>query len=124
MLYTKNFSYVLIIILLVVFGPLHPPTANDRTSLGMPRAILGWLTLAFILIGFTTQPIRVVDPETTPKPRTQQPGTDVVQVQTRSDEGTVDSARRIAAKQNQFRADAGRPFGPVPPKHAGSTHIQ
>jgi membrane-associated protease RseP (regulator of RpoE activity) len=46
-------------ILLVYFalGTVHPPTADDREPLGIVRTVLGWLTLAFIIIGFTPTPI-------------------------------------------------------------------
>ena len=37
-------------------GPNHAPTANDDVPLGTPRVILGWLTLAFVIIGFTPRP--------------------------------------------------------------------
>ncbi len=43
--------------LLLIMGPKHPPTADDSVPLGLFRVILGWLTLAFILIGFTPKPI-------------------------------------------------------------------
>ena len=39
-------------------GPGHPPTADDYVPLGSGRIILGWLTLAFLLIGFTPVPIQ------------------------------------------------------------------
>ena len=58
MVYTGNYSYILIAILLMVFGPRHPPTADDSVPLGLPRIILGWITLAFIVIGFTPIPIK------------------------------------------------------------------
>ena len=41
------------IVLLLLIGPNHPPTADDQIPLGTGRTILGWLTLAFVLIGFT-----------------------------------------------------------------------
>ncbi len=47
----------LMLALLVVMGPRHPPTADDDEPLGVGRFILGWLTLAFIVIGFTPVPI-------------------------------------------------------------------
>lgn len=53
-------AYSLMIILLIVTGPRHPPTANDDVPLGTFRIILGWLTLAFIIIGFTPTPF-VID---------------------------------------------------------------
>lgn len=49
-------AYSLMIILLIVTGPRHPPTADDDVPLGTFRVILGWLTLAFIIIGFTPTP--------------------------------------------------------------------
>lgn len=49
-------AYSLMIILLIVTGPRHPPTANDDVPLGKVRIIVGWLTLAFIIIGFTPTP--------------------------------------------------------------------
>lgn len=49
--------WLLVIVLLIVLGPRHPPTQNDHVGLGPVRVLLGWLTLAFIVIGFTPQPI-------------------------------------------------------------------
>jgi hypothetical protein len=37
-------------------GPRHPPTADDNVPLGWGRTVLGWLTLAFLPIGFTPTP--------------------------------------------------------------------
>jgi membrane-associated protease RseP (regulator of RpoE activity) len=51
----KNWS--LLIFLLVMIGPRHPPTADDYVPLGAGRIVLGWLTLAFLLIGFTPTPL-------------------------------------------------------------------
>jgi len=42
--------------LLIWMGPKHPPTASDDVPLGTGRIVLGWLTLAFIVIGFTPKP--------------------------------------------------------------------
>lgn len=42
--------------LLFVMGPRHPPTADDTVPLGAGRIVLGWLTLAFVLLSFTPQP--------------------------------------------------------------------
>lgn len=39
--------------LLLALGPRHPPTANDYAPLGRWRIALGWLTLAFVPLGFT-----------------------------------------------------------------------
>ncbi len=57
MLFSGEWSYIAIVILLVIFGAKHPPTADDRVPLGRMRIILGWLTLGFIIIGFTPTPI-------------------------------------------------------------------
>ncbi len=48
--------WTLMLILLFVMGPVHPPTANDNVRLGPFRTVVGWLTLAFIPIGFTPTP--------------------------------------------------------------------
>jgi membrane-associated protease RseP (regulator of RpoE activity) len=53
------FGWLLLLFLLVMMGPRHPPTADDYVPLGACRIILGWLTLAFLLIGFTPVPIRL-----------------------------------------------------------------
>jgi membrane-associated protease RseP (regulator of RpoE activity) len=50
------YMWTLMIFLLFMIGPTHPPTADDEEPLGWPRIILGWLTLAFIPIGFTPMP--------------------------------------------------------------------
>jgi membrane-associated protease RseP (regulator of RpoE activity) len=49
--------WTLMLFLLVLMGPAHPPTADDGEKLGVFRYILGWLTLAFIFIGFTPNPL-------------------------------------------------------------------
>ncbi len=52
-----SYTFTLLLILLMVTGLRHPPTANDAEPLGTGRAILGWLTLSFLIIGFTPTPI-------------------------------------------------------------------
>jgi membrane-associated protease RseP (regulator of RpoE activity) len=49
-------SWTLMLVLIWLMGTRHPPTANDRMPLGAVRVILGWLTLAFILVGFVPAP--------------------------------------------------------------------
>jgi membrane-associated protease RseP (regulator of RpoE activity) len=51
--------WALMLFLLFLMGPIHPPTADDEEPLGTGRIILGWLTLAFIFIGFTSMPIKM-----------------------------------------------------------------
>jgi len=57
MILTGQISYALMVVLLFVAGPRHPPTADDNVPLGAGRTALGWLTLAFVIIGFTPFPI-------------------------------------------------------------------
>lgn len=53
----SQWQWSLMLVLVLVFGINHPPTCNDQVELGMTRKILGWVTLAFVLIGFTPTPI-------------------------------------------------------------------
>jgi membrane-associated protease RseP (regulator of RpoE activity) len=52
-------GWSIMLILLILMGPKHPPTANDDEPLGIGRHILGWLTLAFVVVGFTPVPFHV-----------------------------------------------------------------
>ncbi|OHB75061.1 MAG: hypothetical protein A2W31_04825 [Planctomycetes bacterium RBG_16_64_10] len=52
----EYWAWTLMIVLLVLMGPQHPPTANDYVPLGRRRTVLGWLTLSFIVLGFTPTP--------------------------------------------------------------------
>ncbi len=83
MLIRQDFSFSLLLLLLLLTGPRHPPTANDNEPLGLWRHIVGWLTLSFLIIGFTPQPIAVGNPEpdgrNTPQERVK-PAVDVVQI--------------------------------------------
>jgi membrane-associated protease RseP (regulator of RpoE activity) len=49
-------GWSLMILLLMLIGPIHPPTANDDVPLGTTRTVLGWLSLMFVFIGFTPTP--------------------------------------------------------------------
>lgn len=57
MIYMQNHTYVLLVFLLALMGPFHPPTGDDNAPLGWTRIIIGWGTLAFIILGFTPNPI-------------------------------------------------------------------
>ena len=57
MAWSRRYEFALIVLLLFLIGPAHPPTANDRVPLGVTRSILGWLTLSFVIVGFTPTPI-------------------------------------------------------------------
>lgn len=63
MIATSNLSYILFLALIFFFGIRHPPTADDSVPLGIGRLVLGWLTLAFLLIGFTPVPLDQHTPE-------------------------------------------------------------
>jgi len=54
--YVPVLQWLLMSVLLLAMGPRHPPTANDYVPLGPIRQVLGWLTLAFVPIGFTPVP--------------------------------------------------------------------
>jgi membrane-associated protease RseP (regulator of RpoE activity) len=49
-------GWILMLFLLMLIGPIHPPTADDEVPLGPTRTILGWVTLPFVFIGFTPTP--------------------------------------------------------------------
>ena len=46
--------------LITVLGTRHPPTADNSVPLGPWRYALGLATLAFLLVGFTPVPIRLL----------------------------------------------------------------
>lgn len=52
-------GWTLIILLLLVTGPAHPPTANDNVSLGGLRTVMGWAALCFMPLGFTPMPFHL-----------------------------------------------------------------
>ena len=55
--YKALWQWTVMLLLLLLMGPIHPPTANDDEPLGIGRTVLGWLTLAFIVVGFTPMPL-------------------------------------------------------------------
>jgi membrane-associated protease RseP (regulator of RpoE activity) len=74
-IFLGNTSFVLLLLLLLLTGIRHPPTADDAEPLGFGRHLVGWLTLAFLIIGFTPEPISVkpLAPEPAPVKSTDQP---------------------------------------------------
>lgn len=54
--YYGLWGWSVMLLLVALIGPGHPPTADDTEPLGIWRTLLGWLTLAFIPIGFTPRP--------------------------------------------------------------------
>jgi len=57
MIYTSSYAYTLMVVLLLLMGPKHPPTANDNVPIGTFRIVLGWITLAFVIIGLSPNPL-------------------------------------------------------------------
>jgi len=66
-------AWTLMLALLWFMGTEHPPTANDDVPLGTTRVVLGWLTLAFILIGFIPSPQYVNPPPEKQNPPIHEP---------------------------------------------------
>ncbi len=54
--YFQKWTWTLMLTLLFVMGPAHPPTDDDDMPLGAGRVVLGVLTLLFVVIGFTPNP--------------------------------------------------------------------
>ncbi len=52
----KLWHWSLMILLLTLLGPRHPPAAPGGRPLGRRRRLLGWLTLLFVIVGFTPRP--------------------------------------------------------------------
>lgn len=57
MLLFQYWGWTVWLVLMLLIGPKHPPTANDRVPLGWKRRALGWAALLFVLVGFTPTPI-------------------------------------------------------------------
>jgi len=53
---TSTYQWFLMLTLLAIMGPKHPPTADDDAPLGWGRTVLGCVTLLFVIIGFTPRP--------------------------------------------------------------------
>lgn len=72
-IFQQNYSFVLLVILMLLTGIRHPPTADDSESLGWFRHVIGWLTLSFLVVGLTPNPMMIRDTESdssTRSPRT------------------------------------------------------
>jgi membrane-associated protease RseP (regulator of RpoE activity) len=52
-------GWSVMILLLMLMGPIHPPTANDDLPLGTGRTVLGWVCLLFVPLGFTPMPFEI-----------------------------------------------------------------
>lgn len=60
-IFQQNYSFVLLVVLMLLTGIRHPPTADDSESLGWFRHVIGWLTLSFLVVGLTPNPMMVRD---------------------------------------------------------------
>ena len=67
-IFTQAFIWLFILFLIYLMNPRHPPTQNDAPPIGVFRTLLGMATLAFIVLGFTVNPIS----ETVPDPYSQE----------------------------------------------------
>ena len=66
MVYREDPSFALMLGLLIAFGVRHPPSADDSAAIGPVRYVLGWLTLGFVIIGFTPIPFTIEQPAQRP----------------------------------------------------------
>ena len=73
MAYFNNWSFALMVLLLILTGIKHPPTINDHEPLGRGRTILGWATMSLFFICFTPFPLN------DPPPRQADPSTPIVE---------------------------------------------
>lgn len=72
MIGTGTYSYGILLILLMLTGARHPPTSNDQMPLGIVRQVIGWVTMSFLIIGFTPQPIIIQEGQTPAMPQQNQ----------------------------------------------------
>ena len=68
MIYARDPSFSVLLVLLVLMGPRHPPTSDDTMPLGTVRHALGWFTLTFVGLGLTLNPIDVIEPTPPDRP--------------------------------------------------------
>jgi len=52
-------GWSVMILLLLLMGPVHPPTADDGVPLGKWRIGLGWASLLFVPLGFVPVPFTI-----------------------------------------------------------------
>lgn len=62
----QRWNWVLMLALIAFFGVEHPPTADDSPPLGLARTLIGWATLAFVVVGLTPNPVDVQKTPQTP----------------------------------------------------------
>jgi len=62
-IFAQAFIWLVMLVLIYLMNPRHPPTQNDEPPIGLFRTVLGIATLAFIIIGFTVNPITITTPD-------------------------------------------------------------
>ena len=56
-IFAQAYVWLIMLVLIYLMNPRHPPTQDDAPPIGVFRTVLGIVTLAFIIIGFTVNPI-------------------------------------------------------------------
>ena len=56
-LYKENYSWILLLILVVLLGVDHPTMAEEGQPLGWPRRLIGWAALLIPILCFPPQGI-------------------------------------------------------------------
>ena len=57
MVYSQVFLFSLMLILVLIMGLRHPPSSDDSRSLGLPRQIVGWVSLILPILCIPANPI-------------------------------------------------------------------
>ncbi len=60
MLYSQILIFSLMLVLVLLMGLRHPPSSNDAIPLGLPRQIIGWLSLTLPVLCIPANPISVL----------------------------------------------------------------
>ncbi len=59
----QAWRWTLFLVLVAFLRLRHPATRNDAMPLGVVRTVIGWCALAFLIVGFTPNPIEYVERE-------------------------------------------------------------
>lgn len=63
-----EFGWGIMLVLVALMGIRHPPTRDDRMPLGTVRHVVGWFTLALLLVCFVPAPVsEYPEPQSPPK---------------------------------------------------------
>lgn len=60
MMYTQVVMFALMLFLVYLMGLRHPPSSDDSRALGLPRQIIGWMSLTLPLLCIPARPIEVI----------------------------------------------------------------